>query len=183
MGVRLISSASVQVVAVSPWAVYRWSTATTPRANGTWADLDTHVAVIVDATADLGISDGIDGRASSLDVTVRAAGAIAEHYALRGERVSMQTFGARVAQKVPPGAGRVQLRRVLDRSALIAPGGTAAGSGPSPIMLALVVGLAVASIAQPDSHVAVAIPVVVVWHWIASTGVSRAAGRSSSPSR
>jgi len=35
-----------------------------------------------------------------------------------------------------------------------------------------VAGLAVASIAQPDSHVSVAIPVVVVWHWIASTGAS-----------
>jgi len=36
----------------------------------------------------------------------------------------MQTFGARVAQTVPPGTGRVQLRRVLDRLALIAPGGS-----------------------------------------------------------
>ena len=49
---------------------------------------------------------------------------------------------------------------------------SAAGSGQSPFVLALVVGLAVTSIAQPDSHVAVAIPVVVVWHWIASTGAS-----------
>lgn len=187
-GVRTIER--IQVVAVSPWAAYRWSTVTTPRSfmtlpvpgvfdtgasprphdglvglhrstrsgdgnefaglrafrpgdrmrrinwprslrvgelqiNGTWADLDTHVALVVDATDDLGISDGIDGRASSLDVTVRAAGAIAEHYALRGERVSMQSFGARVAQTVPPGTGRVQLRRVLDRLALIAPGGSA----------------------------------------------------------
>jgi len=96
--------------------------------NGTWADLDTHVALVVDATDDLGISEGIDGRASSLDVTVRAAGAIAEHYATRGERVSLQTFGARVGQTVPPASGRAQLRRVLDRMSRIQPGG-AAGMG------------------------------------------------------
>jgi uncharacterized protein (DUF58 family) len=58
--------------------------------NATWSDLDTHVALVIDATDDLGISEGIDGRASSLDVTVRAAGAIAEHYATRGERVSLR---------------------------------------------------------------------------------------------
>ena len=96
--------------------------------NGTWADLDTHVALLIDATDDLGISEGIDGRASSLDITVRAAGAIAEHYATRGERVSLATFGGRVAHAVPPASGRAQLRRVLDRMARIQPGGT---GGPS----------------------------------------------------
>ncbi len=45
-----------------------------------------------------------------------------------------------------------------------------AGSGQSPLVLALVVGLAGAAITQPDSHVAIAVPVVVVWHWTASTG-------------
>lgn len=51
----------------------------------------------------------------------------------------------------------------------------AAGSGQSPFVLALVVGLAVASIARPDSHIAVAVPVVAVWHWIASSGASTSA--------
>ena len=97
--------------------------------NGTWADLDTHVALMIDATDDLGISEGIDGRASSLDVTVRAAGAIAEHYATRGERVSMATFGGRIAQTVPPASGRAQLRRVLDQMARIQPGGAAGTAG------------------------------------------------------
>ena len=96
--------------------------------NGTWADLDTHVALMIDATDDLGISEGIDGRASSLDITVRAAGAIAEHYATRGERVSLATFGGRIAHAVPPASGRAQLRRVLDQMARIQPGGT---GGPS----------------------------------------------------
>ncbi len=193
-GIREIER--IQVVAVSPWAAFRWSTVTTPRSfatlpvpgvfdvgasprpqdglvgihrstrsgdgnefaglrafrpgdrmrrinwprsiraaelqvNGTWADLDTHVSLVIDATDDLGISEGLDGRASSLDVTVRAAGAIAEHYATRGERVSMQTFGARVAQTVPPASGRAQLRRVLDQMARIQPGGSSAVGRPA----------------------------------------------------
>ena len=193
-GVRTIER--VQMVAVSPWAAFGWSTVTAPRSivtlpvpgvfdvgasprphdglvglhrstrsgdgnefaglrafrpgdrmrrinwprsvragelqvNGTWSDLDTHVALVVDATDDLGISEGLDGRASSLDVTVRAAGAIAEHYATRGERVSLQTFGARVGQSVPPASGRAQLRRVLDRMARIQPGGAAGPGRPA----------------------------------------------------
>ena len=55
--------------------------------NATRADLDTHIALVVDASDDFGVSEGIDGLASSLDGSVRAAGAIAEHYAPRGERV------------------------------------------------------------------------------------------------
>jgi uncharacterized protein (DUF58 family) len=53
---------------------------------------------------------------------VRAAGAIAEHYALRGERVSLQTFGGRVMHEVPTGTGRAQLRRILDTMARVRPG-------------------------------------------------------------
>ena len=60
---------------------------------------------MIDATDDFGVSDGVDGRASSLDGAVRAAGAIAEHYAPRGERVSLRTFGTATIQTVPPGTG------------------------------------------------------------------------------
>lgn len=89
--------------------------------NATWADLDTHVALLLDAIDDFGTSEGIDGRASSLDASVRAAGAITEHYAPRGERVSLRTFGATTAHSVPPGTGRTQLRRVLDTLARVRP--------------------------------------------------------------
>ena len=88
--------------------------------NATWADLDTHVALVLDVD-DLGVSDGIDGRASSLDAGVRAAGAIAEHYATRGERVSLRTFGGVVTESVAPGTGRGQLRRTLDTLARVRP--------------------------------------------------------------
>ncbi len=46
------------------------------------------------------------------------------------------------------------------------------GSGQSPIVLAIVVGLAGASVAQPDSHIALVVPLVAVWHWTASTDAS-----------
>ncbi len=90
--------------------------------NATWADLDAHVALVIDATDDFGASGGVDGAASSLDASVRAAGAIAEHYAPRGERVSLRTFGARVTHEVPAGTGRAQLRRILDTMARVRPG-------------------------------------------------------------
>ncbi len=90
--------------------------------NSTWADLDMHIALVVDATDDFGVSEGIDGRASSVDLAVRAAGAIAEHYAPRGERVSLRTFGTTQIRSVPPGTGRAQLRRILDRLARVEPG-------------------------------------------------------------
>jgi uncharacterized protein (DUF58 family) len=92
--------------------------------NSTWADLDTHIALVVDATADFGASEGVDGLASSLDGAVRAAGAIAEHYALRGERVSVRAFGTVVSRAVRPASGRAQLRRILDTLALVTPADT-----------------------------------------------------------
>ena len=92
------------------------------RVNATRADLDTHIALVVDASDDFGVSEGIDGLASSLDGSVRAAGAIAEHYAPRGERVSLRVFGTAMAHTVAPGSGRAQLRRVLDTLARVRPG-------------------------------------------------------------
>jgi hypothetical protein len=47
-----------------------------------------------------------------------------------------------------------------------------AGSGQSPVVLAVVLGLAGAATAQPDSHVGLTVPVVAVWHWTASTSAS-----------
>ena len=89
--------------------------------NSTWSDLDTHIALIIDATDDYGVSEGIDGLASTLDGAVRAAGAIAEHYALRGERVSLRVFGTTLPHTVSPGSGRAQLRRILDTLARVTP--------------------------------------------------------------
>jgi uncharacterized protein (DUF58 family) len=90
--------------------------------TSTWAEEDRHVAIVVDAYIEVGESDGIDGRASSLDTAVRAAGAIAEHHLRRGERVSLQVLGARRRLRVPPASGVAHLRRILDRLTAIEPG-------------------------------------------------------------
>lgn len=89
--------------------------------DATLADLDTHVALVLDASEDFGTSEGIEGLSSSLDATVRAAGAIAEHYAPRGERVSLRAFGSATAHVVPPATGQAQLRRVLHTLARVRP--------------------------------------------------------------
>jgi uncharacterized protein (DUF58 family) len=80
----------------------------------TWADHDRHVVLLIDALEDVGESEGIDGRASSLDITIRAAGAIAEHYVHAGDRVAMVLLGARGVQRVPPASGARHLRRLLE---------------------------------------------------------------------
>jgi len=96
--------------------------------NATWADQDTHVALVIDVGDDLGVSEGIEGKASSLDTTVRAAGAIAEYYVRRGNRVSLRSFDPSVRIAIPPAAGQAQLRRVLDTLARVnAPGGRFSG--------------------------------------------------------
>ena len=90
--------------------------------TSSYADQDSHVVLVVDAFNDLGESEGIEGTASTLDVTVRAAGAVAEHYLHRGERVSLRVLGAADVTRVPPAAGARHLRRVLDSLAAIRPG-------------------------------------------------------------
>ena len=94
--------------------------------TSTWADQDTLVVLEVDATDDIGISGGVDGRASSLDSAVRAAGAIAEHHVQRGDRVTLRVFGSSSARTVPAASGRNQLRRILDELS-----GVRGGSDPS----------------------------------------------------
>jgi len=81
--------------------------------TSTWSDRDTHVLLLLDTEADIGRSDGVDGRASSLDIAVRAAAAVAEHFLRAGDRVGLIDLGRRV-RDVPVGGGRRHLRRVLD---------------------------------------------------------------------
>ncbi|THJ03906.1 DUF58 domain-containing protein, partial [Nocardioides sp.] len=90
--------------------------------TATYADEDAHVAVLVDAVNDVGDSGGLDGGASSMDLTVRAAAVLAEHFLRRGDRVGIRVFGAWGASFVPSASGRLQLRRILDTLSLIEPG-------------------------------------------------------------
>jgi len=90
--------------------------------TSTWADQDSHVMLMVDALNDLGESEGLGLSASSLDVTVRAAAAMAEHYLRRGDRVGLRVLGAFNIVPLPAMAGRNHLRQVLDTLARIEAG-------------------------------------------------------------
>jgi uncharacterized protein (DUF58 family) len=101
--------------------------------NATWADQDTHVALVIDAGDDYGLSEGIDGAASSLDTAVRAAGAIAEHASRRGDRISLRAFGTISPHVVPTASGTMQLRRVLDTLSHLRPGRGSVGTRRGPL--------------------------------------------------
>ncbi|WP_344209734.1 DUF58 domain-containing protein [Kribbella sancticallisti] len=81
--------------------------------TSTWSDRDTEVVILLDTGGEVGISEGIDGRSSSLDTAVRAAASIAEHYLRHGDRVRLIDTGT-VVGGVRAGSGRAHLRRILD---------------------------------------------------------------------
>ncbi|TCO46836.1 uncharacterized protein (DUF58 family) [Kribbella antiqua] len=81
--------------------------------TSTWSDRDTEVVILLDTGGEIGISEGIDGRSSSLDTGVRAAASIAEHYLRHGDRVRLIDTG-NLVRGVRSGSGRGHLRRILD---------------------------------------------------------------------
>ena len=84
----------------------------------TRAEQDAGVWLLVDALRDIGVSGGIDGRASTLDLTVRAAAALAEHHVRTGDRVGLLVVAANGA-RVPLGSGPRHLQRLLGTLARI----------------------------------------------------------------
>ncbi|MCW2774364.1 MAG: hypothetical protein JWN91_2690 [Nocardioides sp.] len=115
----------------------------------TRAEEDTGVLLVVDALADHGPSDGIDGAASSLDLTVRAAAAIAEHHVRTGDRVALRVVG-RGGEQVGYGAGARHLRMIQDRLSTIQVGEVAEGAGADDGVLRLgVTGGAVVIVMSP----------------------------------
>ncbi len=87
----------------------------------TYADQDAHVALVVDAFSDLGPREGLDGRPTSLDLTVRASASLADHYLGTGDRVSLRVLGAQGIPRLSPRGGSVQSRRILDTLARVEP--------------------------------------------------------------
>jgi uncharacterized protein (DUF58 family) len=75
------------------------------------AEEDAAVLLVLDALADHGASGGVDGAASSLDLSVRAASAIAEHHVRSGDRVALRVVG-RGRELVGYGTGARHLRRI-----------------------------------------------------------------------
>lgn len=112
--------------------------------TATWADHDRHVVLLVDALDDVGPSEGLGGRSSSLDTAVRAAGAIAEHHIGIGDRVALVALAAGGIRRVPPSTGRRHLRRLLEVLATLEPeerrsdtGQVPPGLGPGALVVLL----------------------------------------------
>jgi uncharacterized protein (DUF58 family) len=63
------------------------------------------VVLLLDVRQEAGASGGVDGAASVLDATVRAAAAITEHYTHQGDRVSLVEYGSRL-RRLRAGTGR-----------------------------------------------------------------------------
>jgi uncharacterized protein (DUF58 family) len=59
----------------------------------TLSDRDAEIVVLLDVLHESGRSGGVFGRRSVLDLTVRAAAGIADHYLHRGDRVSFLEYG------------------------------------------------------------------------------------------
>lgn len=76
--------------------------------TSTVSDRDTDLALCLDSRHEL-----IGKSGSSLDLAVRAAAAIAEHYLRAGDRVGLVDLG-QPRRRVPGGAGRPHLIRLLD---------------------------------------------------------------------
>ncbi|GAA5032457.1 DUF58 domain-containing protein [Terrabacter aeriphilus] len=89
--------------------------------TSTFTDEDAHVFLLVDCFSDLGPREGIDGRPTSLDVTVRAAGALSEHFLRSNDRLTLRTVGSAEVPTLGTGSGTNHLRRVLDTLAAISP--------------------------------------------------------------
>lgn len=88
---------------------------------GTDAQEDSSLLILLDAVTDHGVSEGVDGRASSLDLGVRAASALAAHHLGVGDRVSLRVLGRRHLV-LGPGSGPHHLRRIDELLAQVAPG-------------------------------------------------------------
>jgi len=88
----------------------------------TRAEEDSGVLIVVDALADHGTSGGVDGAETSLDVTVRAAAALAQHHIRVGDRVGLRAVEWRGNVVVPAGSGQRHLMRLLGSLSRISPG-------------------------------------------------------------
>jgi uncharacterized protein (DUF58 family) len=88
---------------------------------GTNAHEDSSVLLLVDAVVDVGASGGVDGPVSSLDATVRAATALADHHIRVGDRVALRVLGRRTLV-IGPGSGVRHQRRIQELLAHVQPG-------------------------------------------------------------
>jgi uncharacterized protein (DUF58 family) len=96
--------------------------------NATNSERDAEVLLLLDVRTEAGSSGGVEGAASVLDATVRAAAAIAEHYAHQGDRVALVEFGSRL-RRMRAGTGRMHHLAVLEWLAGVRPSSTGFAPG------------------------------------------------------
>jgi uncharacterized protein (DUF58 family) len=89
--------------------------------QSTRAEEDSAVLIIADALADYGEAEGVGGKESSLDVTIRAAAALADQYVSGGDRVSLRVLSPG-GEYAGYGTGTRHLRRILILLSRIRPG-------------------------------------------------------------
>jgi uncharacterized protein (DUF58 family) len=100
--------------------------------NATTTERDAAVLLLLDARFDAGTSGGVGGRASGVDVAVRATAALAAFYLGLGDRVGLVAAAA-TSRVLTARTGRGQLERVL--TALL--GTSAPGAGGTEPRLAV----------------------------------------------
>ena len=75
--------------------------------TATLSDREAEVVLLLDTLHEAGDSGGVRGPASVLDVTVRGAAAVAQHYLRQGDRVALVEFGPRY-RRLPAVSGRTR---------------------------------------------------------------------------
>lgn len=79
----------------------------------TFSDRDAEIVLLLDVMAEAGRSGGYGGSSSVLDITVRAAAGIADHYLGLGDRVALSEYGFR-SRRLRAAGGRRQHQIVLE---------------------------------------------------------------------
>ncbi len=84
-----------------------------------YAEQDTEVLILLDASADFGRSRPDAGLESSLDLGMRATLAMAGHFLARGERVGVRAMGTAHSERVRAASGSAQYQRICDTLAAV----------------------------------------------------------------
>lgn len=79
-----------------------------------FAEQDTEILVVLDASTDYSSADPDADESSSLDLGVRASAGLATYFLGRGDRVGLEVAGGMRTVRVPVGMGALHRRRIMD---------------------------------------------------------------------
>jgi uncharacterized protein (DUF58 family) len=97
-----------------------------------FAEQDTEILIVLDASVDYGDTASDSELTSSLDLGVRASAGLASYFLGRGDRVGLEVVGGMKPTRVPVGMGALHSRRMLDCLSLIERG-TSTGFRPAAV--------------------------------------------------